>query len=493
MLKKFITNKLKYNKKFRDFYGTPEFYIFLIFLCLFLILLIRLFVVQIVNHKKYDDILNKQHMSQSFLKAERGNILAYDKSHNEVKLTENISTHNVFIDPKFIGDKERFIELFRPIAYTHLCEINGMEKVEKIDCIKNLEVFAKKDLLPKAPEFFYMGSGIMSEGYDTYDWTGYYEQKEAVLSGFNTGTAETLIRGALDKRVQMGIKDENYIGFFSNKNFLAELEGLNLDYINIKHKNYVYIIPTKISSVSREGASLKKLLTKYGYLTHYTNFDKNFYQQEYRYIKLLSNVNPVVAQMVKDLKLEHYNETTKDKIPILHGLGLETFVNRYYPYGSFLSNVLGYVDKNGTAFYGIEQYFDDMLRGKDGKIIGRTSAWIGGVGANEFEIEDVINGNDVYLTIDIGIQKEVELMAKKWQESLRADSVSILIMNPNNGQVKASINYPSFDPNNYNDVYTLKPLGIDESFIVDNDTYMDVPIYIISGGETKVATTRERT
>ena len=214
MLKKFITNKLKYNKKFRDFYWTPEFYIFLIFLCLFLILLIRLFVVQIVNHKKYDDILNKQHMSQSFLKAERWNILAYDKSHNEVKLTENISTHNVFIDPKFIWDKERFIELFRPIAYTHLCEINGMEKVEKIDCIKNLEVFAKKDLLPKAPEFFYMWSGIMSEGYDTYDWTGYYEQKEAVLSGFNTWTAETLIRWALDKRVQMWIKDENIFDFF---------------------------------------------------------------------------------------------------------------------------------------------------------------------------------------------------------------------------------------------------------------------------------------
>ena len=140
--------------------------------------------------------------------------------------------------------------------------------------------------------------------------------------------------------------------------------------------------------------------------------------------------------MVKDLKLEHYNETTKDKIPILHWLWLETFVNRYYPYGSFLSNVLWYVDKNWTAFYWIEQYFDDMLRWKDWKIIGRTSAWIGWVWANEFEIEDVINGNDVYLTIDIWIQKEVELMAKRWQESLRADSVSILIMNPNNWQVK---------------------------------------------------------
>jgi len=493
MLKNFIANKLKNNKTLRDFYWTPESYIFLIFLFLFLILFIRLFLVQIINYKKYDDILNRQHMSQSFLKAERWNILAYDKSHNEVKLTENISMYNVFIDPKYIWDKERFIEIFWPVAYTHLCETNGMEKVDKIDCIKNLEIFAKKDLLPKTPEFFYMGSWIVSDGYDTYDRTGYYEQTEAILSGFNTWTAETLVRWALEKRVQMGIKEENYIWFFSNKNFLAELEWLELKYINIKYNNYVYIVPTKITNVSREWAPLKKLLNKYGYLNNYPDFDKNFYQQEYRYIKLLSNVNPVIAQMIKDLKIEHYNETTKDRIPILHGLGLETFVNRYYPYGSFLSNVLWYVDKNWVPFYWIEQYFDDMLRGKDWKIIGRASAWIGGVGANEFEIEDVINGNDVYLTIDIWIQKEVELMAKKRQESLRADSVSILIYNPSKGQVKASINYPSFDPNNYNDVYTLKPLGVDESFIVDNDTYMDVPIYIISWGETKLATTTERT
>jgi stage V sporulation protein D (sporulation-specific penicillin-binding protein) len=48
---------------------------------------------------------------------------------------------------------------------------------------------------------------------------------------------------------------------------------------------------------------------------------------------------------------------------------MESYTERYYQYGSFLSNVLGYVDKNNTAFYGIEQYFDDVLRGKDGKIV----------------------------------------------------------------------------------------------------------------------------
>jgi hypothetical protein len=64
--------------------------------------------------------------------------------------------YNVFVDPKFIGEKDRFIELFTPIVYKHLCEINGMKRMETIDCIKNLEIFAKKDLLMKAPEFFYM-------------------------------------------------------------------------------------------------------------------------------------------------------------------------------------------------------------------------------------------------------------------------------------------------------------------------------------------------
>jgi stage V sporulation protein D (sporulation-specific penicillin-binding protein) len=58
---------------------------------------------------------------------------------------------------------------------------------------------------------------------------------------------------------------------------------------------------------------------------------------------------------------------------------MESYTKRYYQYGSFLSNVMGYVDKNNNSFYGIEQYFDDLLRGKDGKIVGRASAWIGPV------------------------------------------------------------------------------------------------------------------
>jgi hypothetical protein len=55
-------------------------------------------------------------------------------------------------------------------------------------------------------------------------------------------------------------------------------------------------------------------------LDSYNNFDNNFYEQENRYVKILSNVNPVVAQMVRELKLKYYTERTKDNIPVLHGL-----------------------------------------------------------------------------------------------------------------------------------------------------------------------------
>jgi cell division protein FtsI/penicillin-binding protein 2 len=90
----------------------------------------------------------------------------------------------------------------------------------------------------------------------------------------------------------------------------------------------------------------------------------------------------------------------------------------------------------------------------------------------------MVNGNDIYLTIDIGIQKEVENVAKKYHESLRADSVSILVYDPSDGSIKASANYPSFDPNDFNTTFELQPLDWTQKYILDDLTYLDVPVYI---------------
>ena len=81
-------------------------------------------------------------------------------------------------------------------------------------------------------------------------------------------------------------------------------------------------------------------------------------------------MNPALADEVRDLKVKHQNEKSKKDpandryigIPVLYGLILEPYTTRYYPYENFMANILGYVDKNGVAYYGIEQYFDDILK-----------------------------------------------------------------------------------------------------------------------------------
>lgn len=75
---------------------------------------------------------------------------------------------------------------------------------------------------------------------------------------------------------------------------------------------------------------------------------------------------------------------------------------------------------------------------------------------------------------------------------MRADAISILVLDAQNGQLKASVNAPSFNPNSYNDAYTLMPLGEEYAHIIDDLTYIDIPVYIYTGNEYRLATTKER-
>ena len=96
------------------------------------------------------------------------------------------------------------------------------------------------------------------------------------------------------------------------------------------------------------------------------------------------------------------------------------------------------------------------------------------------------------MTIDVGLQKEVERLAKAEVSSLRADWISVMVLDTENGQVKASVNVPTFNPNDYNDAYTLVPLGKEYADLVDNQSYVDIPIYVYSGGAYKQAKWNER-
>jgi len=489
-IKKFIQKKIRKYKIFNKIKLTKELNLLIFFGFLFFIIVSRLFYLQIVKANHYETLLNNQHINKSLLKANRWQIFVYDNSSQAIQLTENIKTYNIYAEPPYIWDKQRFIDLISPLIYEHLCVVNWMKEVDKENCIKNIENFTNKDLLPQKPQFFYYGSGIISEWANSFDRTWFNERKQQLINNFSSWTAYDLIKRRLDDRIYIWVNPKNYLGFFENKPFLEEISKLT--FIEIEYENYAYIIPEKVKNFSKNIEQLKKILNKYGYLESFKKLDDKFLPQENKYVKVVSDVNPDIAQKIKDLKTKYYSEKTEWKIPVLHWLWLEENTKRYYTYWSFMSNIIGYVDKIENAYYWIEQYFNESLAWIDWEIEGRSSSMIWQVWANWFKIKNVLHWDDIYLTIDMWIQREIEMIAQKYQQNFKADSVSILVYDPFNWQVKGSANAPTFNPNDYNEAYEYIPLWPENRYLLDDETYLEVPIYIKTWWQTILAKPEER-
>jgi cell division protein FtsI/penicillin-binding protein 2 len=118
--------------------------------------LIKIFSLQLVNGSTYDNLLQQTHTLFGKLEATRGNIYVNDASQQQpIKLTENVTLYNVFVDPAFVKDKSRFITTITPLIYSHLCQINGFDKIDKEQCVMNLEKFTKETYLPVLPSVIY--------------------------------------------------------------------------------------------------------------------------------------------------------------------------------------------------------------------------------------------------------------------------------------------------------------------------------------------------
>lgn len=487
---KFILN----NKLLSKFWDRKNIYIFLFFCFLFFVIVLRLFFVQVVGSSDYEYKLNIQHGNTQELLANRWNVYAYNNSNTPTQLTDNIKTYDFFVDPKFVWDKEQTIDLIAPVLYEHLCNIYKMQKLDKYQCVRNLELFSNTKIIPDEKEFFYYGSGIVTDWYWSHDFTWYNMEVDNILSWFSYENAIVLIKKELDNKIEVWYRKLNYMWYFNNDDFIEDLNKADFYFIETKWDYNVYVDPHIIKETWSKTPidDFKALLEKHWYLNQFLNIDKYFVAQENRYAKIASNINPIIAQQINQLKRDNYHIKDEKGTPLLHGLWLEKNTQRYYPYNEFMSNIIWYLDDSGRAFYWIEEYFDDILAGENWEIQWRASNFMWTIWVNDFEVKDVSHWKDVYLTIDIWIQKQIELIAQKWQEFFKADSVSILIYNPNNWHIKASANYPTFNSNNYNDAYTLMPLNPELGYLIDNETYVDIPIYIKTWWETRLATTYER-
>ena len=131
----------------------------------------------------------------------------------------------------------------------------------------------------------------------------------------------------------------------------------------------------------------------------------------------------------------------------LSGVKVDEDYKRYYPYGTLASKVLGFTGADNQGILGLEVKYDEYLQGTNGKILTLTDArGIEIENAGESRLEPV-NGYDLCLSLDRNIQMYCEQAAKKVCTKKSADSVSVIVMNPQNGELMAMVNYPEFDLN----------------------------------------------
>ena len=163
--------------------------------------------------------------------------------------------------------------------------------------------------------------------------------------------------------------------------------------------------------------------------------------------KIKSNVDKSVGDSIRSYELA--------------GVKVDEDYKRYYPYGSLASKVLGFTGGDNQGIIGLEVIYEEYLQGEAGTILTVTDAkGVEVPEAGEERIEPV-NGQDLYISLDMNVQSYATQLAMQTMETKQADSVSIIVMNPQNGELMAMVNVPEFDLNN---PYTL-PQEIQEADI----------------------------
>ena len=202
-------------------------------------------------------------------------------------------------------------------------------------------------------------------------------------------------------------------------------------------------------------------------------------------------------------KSESDQITTAD----IKGVYLQNENWRYYPENTLASSILGFVTAEGDGNYGIEQYFNKILKGEDGYLSEETDAHGIKIAFGNNGSVGATNGDDVYLTVDRYIQGMAEKTLAETIKKFTADSGQVIVLDKTTGKVLALANAPVFDPNKYTDikdfsVFKNKAItdlyepgsvfkavtlaaGVDAGKITPETTYTDTGSVVLNGNSIK--------
>ena len=204
----------------------------------------------------------------------------------------------------------------------------------------------------------------------------------------------------------------------------------------------VTVNPSNISAENKE--KLAKALSDIFELDYETVLKK---------VKKRSSIETIIKKVEKE-KTDELREWIEPN-NMTSGINIDEDTKRYYPYNNFASQIIGFCGSDNQGLDGIEAKYEEELKGEQGAIQKHTDAKGVEIGEEGENYIPAIDGNDLVLTIDLTIQSIVEkYLEEACIDNVCTDGGSIIVMNPQNGDILAMANYPNYNLNEPYEPYT---------------------------------------
>lgn len=146
--------------------------------------------------------------------------------------------------------------------------------------------------------------------------------------------------------------------------------------------------------------------------------------------QIKANVPKETSDKIRDLKLD--------------GVMVDEDYQRYYPYDTLASRVIGFTGSDNQGIIGLEVWYDEILQGQKGAILTMTNARGIEIDGKAEERREPVAGKNIYTSLDVNLQKFATQAADKVRKAKQALGVRIIMMNPQNGEIYAMVNSPEF-------------------------------------------------
>jgi len=431
-----------------------------------LIIVSRLAELQILRGSEYHELAQSQHYGGVKLPAKRGEILSRNSKTGETSiLATNTTLDMVYVDPLVTDDPILVAETLSDILITE--EIYNECKNGTDECPRELV------------DYFEAVFDPLSRVITTFTGSLLEPQRLKISSRYESDLGipditEVRRRFSRDTEKRISEKRVTYVPlvYGATKKQIKQVEDFGISGIEVSRDlRLIYADPEsvpqlQISRISRTIANavqidpvkLKNLLRS----------------RPLRYVAIMKKLSPQMSSSIKEAKLASIKKTQakKKEAPTLEAaqqihdplrsIALIPEHWRFYPDGTIASHVVGFLNVNQEAQYGIERTFNPQLRGQEGLISAMSDPSGGQILTSEQTIVDPQDGDSIILTIDRTIQKQVEEILDEAIEKYEAESGQVIVMDPFTGKIIAMANAPLFDSNIYGTVYSKEPTYLDE-------------------------------